>query len=107
MGTVSGKLTIGGTAPKEAVRVQFINSIIGQGASATTAADGSYALDRPIQVAEYTVYFEKLVDAVEPISANAELLLTVPKAYRSEMSSPLKKTIEQGANEIGLEVPGA
>ena len=107
MGTVSGKLTIGGTAPKEPVRVQFINSIIGQGASATTTAEGTYALDHPIQVAEYTVYFEKIVDAVEPISSNAELLRTVPKEYRNEMSSPLKKSIEQGANEIDLEVPGA
>ncbi len=106
-GTVSGKLTIGGAAPKEPVRVQFINSMIGQGANATTAADGSYKLDQPLHVAEYTVYFEKLVDATEPISANDELLLTVPKTYRSEASSPLKKKVEKGANSIDLEVPGA
>ena len=106
-GTVSGKVTIGGAPPKEPIRVQFINSMIGQGANATTAPDGSYALDHPIHVAEYTVYFEKLVDAVEPISSNAELLLTVPREYRSEMSSPLRENVEEGPNVIDLEVPAA
>ena len=106
-GTVSGKVIIGGAAPKEPVRVQFINSIIGQGASATTTADGSYKLDRPVQVAEYTVYFEKLVDASEQVSAKDELLLTVPRTYRNEASSPMKKKVEKGANTIDLEVPSA
>lgn len=106
-GTVSGKLTIGGEVPKEPVRVQFINSMIGQGASATTQADGSYQLNMPIHVAEYTVYFEKLVEATGPISASEELLLTVPKTYRTEASSPMKKKVEQGANTIDLEVPAS
>ena len=107
MGTVSGKVTIGGAAPAEPIRVQFINSMIGQGASATTSEDGSYVLSQPIQVAEYTVYFEKVVDAVDPIPSSAEMLLSVPREYRTESSSPLKKNVEEGANEILLEVPAA
>lgn len=104
-GTVSGKLTIGGAAPKEPVRVHFINSMIGQGASATTSADGTYKLDRAIQIGEYTVYFEKLVEASGPVSTSAEMLTSVPKAYRNEATSPLKQTVNEGANTIDIDVP--
>lgn len=106
-GTVSGKVTIGGALPPEPVRVSFINSIIGQGAAATTAADGSYRLDHPIHVAEYTVYFEKVVTSSGPVSTKDETLTAVPKEYRSEASSPLKHSVKQGANTIDLEVPSA
>lgn len=106
-GTVAGNITIGGSAPKEPIRVHFINSIIGQGASATTKDDGSYALDQPIHVAEYTVYFEKVAESDGPVSTNAEVLKSVPKEYRSEMSSPMKQKVEKGANKINLEIPGA
>ncbi len=105
MGTVSGKLTIAGQAPKEPVRVHFINSLIGQGASATTGADGAYKLDQPIQVNEYTIYFEKFVEADGPISTAAEQSQVVPKEYRTEASSPLKRTIEKGPNTIDLDLP--
>ncbi len=104
-GTVSGKVTIGGAAPSEPIRVQYINSMIGQGASATTDAQGNYKLDQPIHVAEYTVYFEKLVDSSQPVSTNAEQLKSVAKEYRTETTSPLKKKIEAGANTIDLDVP--
>lgn len=104
-GTVTGKVTIAGAAPGEPIRVQYINSLIGQGASATTDAEGNYKLSQPIQVAEYTVYFEKLVDSSQPISTSAEQLKSVAKEYRNEGTSPLKKKIEQGANKINLDVP--
>ena len=106
-GTVSGKLTIGGAVPQEPVRVHFINSLIGQGASATTAGDGSYTLDQPIYVDEYTVYFEKLVDASGPISTQAEQLQSIPKEYRTEMNSPLKQQVNEGPNVIDLDIPSA
>ncbi len=104
-GTVSGKVTIGGTAPGEPIRVQYINSMIGQGGSATTDAEGNYKLNQPIQVAEYTIYFEKLVDSSQPVSTSAEQLKSVAKEYRNETTSPLKKKIEPGANKIDLDVP--
>ncbi len=106
-GTVSGKITIGGAPPKEPIRVHFINSMIGQGASATTGPEGTYSLDAPIHVAEYTVYFEKVVQSDGPVSTNAEMLKSVDKQYRTESTSPLKKKIEQGPNTIDIDVPGA
>ncbi|MGN6136686.1 MAG: hypothetical protein ACTHOU_19560 [Aureliella sp.] len=106
-GTVSGKVLIGGAPPAEPVRVQFINSIIGQGAFAVSQADGSYSLDHPIQVGEYTIYLEKIVESDQPISTNAEQLKSVPKEYRTEMTSPLKKEVKEGANTIDLDIPKA
>lgn len=106
MGTVSGKLTIGGAAPTEPVRVQFINSLIGQGASAVSGEDGSYTLDQPIRVDEYTVYFEKVVDySGGAVSSAQEMLTVIPPEYRTEMSSPLKVSVSEGTNTLALEVP--
>lgn len=104
-GTVKGKVLIGGAAPPEAIRVNFINSTIGQGANAETAPDGSYTLPMPLRVGEYTVYFERIVVADGPVSTAAEQLTLVPKEYRNEMSSPLKKTVSEEENTIDLEVP--
>ena len=104
-GTVSGRLTIGGAAPPEPVLINFINSTIGQGSSATTNPDGTYALAQPLHVGEYTVYFERIVEASGPVSTAQEQLSVVPKAYRTEQSSPLKKTVNEGDNTIDLEVP--
>ena len=104
-GTVSGRVTIAGEAPSEPVRVNFINSIIGQGAAATTGDDGRYTLDQPLRVGEYTVYFERIVSATGPVSTAEEQLTIVPPEYRSEQSSPLKEEVVEGGNTIDLELP--
>lgn len=106
-GTVTGQVTIDGAPPAEPVRVQFVNSLIGQGASAVTGEDGSYELEQPLRVDEYTVYFEKIVDYSQgPVSTAQETLSTVPSEYRTENSSPLRKLVNEGPNTINLEVPG-
>jgi hypothetical protein len=106
-GTVSGKVTIGGAAPPEPVVVQYVNSTMGQGGTAITESDGSYELAAPIRVGEYTVYFERKVESTGAVSTAQEQLSIVPKEYRSEMSSPLKKQVNEGENTIDLEVPKA
>jgi hypothetical protein len=104
-GTVSGRVTFGGQAPPEPVFIQFINSNTGQGASATTKEDGSYSLGLPLHVGEYTVYFERIVESTGPVSTAQEQLTIIPREYRNEQSSPLKVQVEQGKNEIDLDVP--
>ena len=105
-GTVKGKVTIGGAAPKDTIRVNFINSLIGQGGGANAAADGSYTLDQPIRVGEYKVYFEKVIDSSKgPVSAQQEMLNSVPKEFRSESSTTMTQTVNEGSNVINLELP--
>jgi hypothetical protein len=106
-GIVKGRVTIGGAAPTETIRVNFINSIVGQGGGATAGADGSYVLDQALQIGEYTVYLEKVVDSSGPVSTEQEALKSVPEEYRTEASSPLKKIVNEGANTINLELPAA
>lgn len=108
MGTVAGKVMIGAAAPQEPTRVTFINNSIGQGAGATVQADGSYALDMPLPLAEYRVFVSKVLsDTGGPVSTAKELLMSVPKEFRSEETSPLKFTIKEGKNEINVEIPAA
>ncbi len=106
-GTVSGKLTIGGAAPTEKTRVTFVNNSIGQGAGATVGTDGSYSLETPLPLAEYTAFVSKVLDDIQgPVSTAKEQLTTVPREFRSEETSPLKYEVKQGANEINIEIPG-
>jgi hypothetical protein len=108
MGTVSGKLTIGGAAPTEPTRVTFINNSIGQGAGGTVGNDGSYSLEAPLPPAEYTVFVSKVLsDTGGPVSTAKELLMSVPKEFRSEETSPLKHAVKEGKNEINIEIPAA
>jgi hypothetical protein len=108
MGTASGKLAIGGAPPKEPTRVTFVNNSIGQGAGATVKDDGSYSLESPVPPAEYTVFVSKVMnDNQGPVSTAKEMLTTVPKEYRTEETSPLKFQINEGANEINIEIPEA
>lgn len=105
MGTVQGKVTIGGSPPPESILVYYINSTMGQGGLATTEEDGSYAIDTPFKVGEYTIYFQRIVNSDGPVSTAQEQLTIVPKEYRTEGTSPLKKQIEEGENTIDIDVP--
>lgn len=104
-GTAHGKVTIGGAAPAEPVLIYFINSTIGSGGATQTAADGTYAIDEPMRVGEYTIYFEKIVHSEGPVGTDQEQLKSVPKEYRNEASSPLKKNVDEGDNTIDIDVP--
>lgn len=105
-GTVSGRLTIGGAPPTEPVRVNFINSLIGDGAGAVTNADGTYKLDRPLRLGDYTVYLEKVVGSSgETVSTQQETLTIVLPEYLSEVTSPIKEIVQAGANVINLKLP--
>ena len=106
-GTVSGKITIGSEVPKDSIRVFFINSIIGQGSLALVEKDGTYHLEDPLHVAEYTVYFEKLVESTGEATTKQTQLKSIPKEYGVEATSPLKVKVEEGKNEINLDVPAA
>jgi hypothetical protein len=108
MGTVAGKLTIGSSAPDGPTRVTFVNHSIGQGAGANVSADGSYALDAPLPPAEYTAFVSKfLTGDGGPTSTASELLMSVPKEFRSEETSPLKYQVKEGGNTINIEIPAA
>lgn len=105
MGTVQGKVLIGGDPPSERLAVYFINSMIGQGSMSPVDVDGSYQLPDPLRPAEYTIYFERLVVAEGEVSTNQQVAGSIPAAYRSEVSSPMKKTVAEGRNVIDLDVP--
>jgi hypothetical protein len=105
VGTVKGKVTIGGGPPSERLMVYYINSLIGQGSMSTVDVDGSYALKDPIRPAEYTVYFEKMVSGEGEVSTGQSIAGTIPAEYRTEVKSPLKKTVAEGANVLDLEIP--
>ncbi len=108
MGTVSGKLLIAGAGPKEPTRVTFINNSIGQGAGATVGDDGGYKLDLPLPPAEYKVFVSKiLADTGGPVSTAKELLMSVPKEFRNEDTTPLKYQVKEGPNDINIEIPAA
>src|SRR5690606_10866483 len=104
-GTVSGRVLIDGAAPPEPVVVNFINSMIGQGGGATTDSEGWYELEQPLHVAEYTVYFSKIVESQGPISTEDERLNIIPREYANEMSSPLKEEVVEGKNTIDFDLP--
>lgn len=106
-GTVEGKVTIGGAPPTEKAIVYFINSTIGSGGAAQIGEDGSYEINEPMLVGEYTIYFERIVESDGPVSTAQEQLQAIPREYRTEASSPLKKQVDAGKNEIDIDVPKA
>jgi hypothetical protein len=107
MGTVSGTLSIAGGPPTEATRVTFVNNSIGQGAGATVRDDGGYSLEAPLPLAEYKVFVSKVLgDTGGPVSTAKEMLMSVPKEFRSEETTPLEYEVKEGANEINIEIPG-
>jgi hypothetical protein len=105
VGTAQGKLTIGGKAPPYPVAVIFANSSQGQASSGATKEDGTYELYGDVKTGEYTVYLEKIVNSDGPISTGKLVLSIVPKEFRTEDTSPLKKTINEGKNTIDIDVP--
>jgi hypothetical protein len=104
-GSAHGKLLIGGKAPPYPVAVIFVNASQGLALAGATKEDGTYQLDGDVKTGEYTVYLEKVVNSDGPVSTAKNVLTIVPKEYRTEDASPLKKTINEGDNEIDLEVP--
>ncbi len=80
---------------------------MGTGGGAQTEADGSFNVEFPMRTGEYTIYFLRIVESQGPVSTDQEVLKIVPKEYGSEMTSPLKEMVEEGANEINIDVPKA
>jgi len=108
VGTVAGKVTIGGAAPKDPVRISFVNNSIGQGAGANVQPDGAYSLEQSLPLAEYTIFLTKIPAASDgPATTASEVLTSVPKEYRTEEKSPLKFEVKGGANEFHVEAPAA
>jgi len=106
-GTAHGKLTIGGKAPPYPVAVIFVNPSQGLALGGATKEDGTYQLDGEVKAGDYTVYLEKVVNSDGPVSTSKNVLHIVPKEYRTEDASPLKKTLKEGDNEIDIDVPEA
>jgi hypothetical protein len=105
IGTAQGKLTIGGKAPPYPVAVIFANSSQGQASSGATKEDGTYQLFGDVKTGDYKVYLEKIVNSDGPVSTSKLVLSIVPKEFRSEETTPLTKTINEGKNTIDIDVP--
>ncbi len=106
MGTVAGKVTIAGAPAQDAIRVSFVNNSIGQGSGANVKPDGSYSLEQPLPLAEYTVFLTKIPEASDgPATTASEVLSSVAREYRSEEKSPLKFEVKEGANQFDIDAP--
>jgi hypothetical protein len=111
-GFVTGKLTIGDAPPADQVRIIFMDSLQGFSGSAIAGDDGSYEI-RDLRLGTYAVYLEKSGGVVNGDTANGEIstdadrLMSVPRQYRTDVSTPLKATIVEGANTFDIPVPAA
>ena len=104
--TVAGKVTIAGEQPKDKVRISFVNSSIGQGSGANVQPDGTYSLEQPLPLAEYTDFLTKIPEATDgPATTASEVLSSVAREYRSEEKSPLKFEVKEGSNQFDVEAP--
>jgi hypothetical protein len=102
-GTVKGTVTLNG-APYADAAVIFLSLKTGQGDSTDIQAGGTFQLPTPLQTGTYTVYLApKAVEASEqptPVSIDQ----TVPEKYWNEAASDIKIEVNEGENDVKVEL---
>jgi hypothetical protein len=104
-GTVKGKVTFDG-APYTDASVIFLDMETGQAGSANIQAGGTFAIEKPLPVGTYTVYLapKPVEQTAEPVPVTIDE--TVPDKYWNEASSDIKIEVEEGENDVAVELTG-
>jgi len=97
-GRVTGKVTLA-DEPVTSGLVEFFSSATGTGAVAKIGSDGSYAIETPLRVGEYSVTVQGPIPepgqpAVPPTK--------IPRKYWKANTSELTKSVVVGKNTIDL-----
>ena len=111
IGAVSGKVTYRGQPVSEGV-VSFIDAQAGTGAEATLSSDGTFSVETPeggLPVGTYgvsvspPVYLDSSDPRTPPVQVQKKVK-DIPEKYRSHYSSGLSATVNEGPNEVSLEM---
>jgi hypothetical protein len=107
MGTVSGKVTYGGKAVTSG-EVQFIESTKGSGASGKLDENGAYTLNGQLEAGTYTVFVQPPTPEQLPPGQKPKAVapFTVPIRYQTPSTSPVKKEVKAGKNDIPIDLTG-
>lgn len=103
-GTVSGKVTLDGSTYSDA-SVVFLGVESGQASSANIESDGTFRLPDPLPVGEYVVYLAPKA-AEDPAAEPAPVTIdqSVPEKYWNEADSDIHVDIQEGKNEVAVEL---
>ncbi len=106
-GSVNGRVTFQG-APVTAGVVNLMSKTRGVGASGALGPNGDYVISEPVEVGEYKV----IVTLPPPPPPRPEdgppkppqAVTNIPSKYRSEATSDLTATVEEGANALDFDL---
>ena len=103
VGTVKGSVTLDGQPYADAAIV-FMSLKSGQAASVDIQPGGMFQLPAPLPVDSYTVYLAPKApvesDQPKPITIDK----SVPEKYWSEASSDVKIEVQEGENDVRVEL---
>jgi hypothetical protein len=108
-GEVHGKVTFKGKPVKEGL-VTFLNPTEGGAAEAYLSPDGTYVVQGEVAVGDYLVVITPLTQIVDtdpgktPPSPVEKAAPDIPRKYRQQGSTPLKKTVVAGKNEFDFDM---
>ncbi len=112
VGKVEGKVLFDGKPYTEAA-VVFLNAETGQGGAANIQADGSFTLAEPIPVGTYVVYLAPKIADDNPTGSGEEGTEgpvsmvsdeSVPAKYWNEADSDIRIQIQEGPNNVTVEL---
>ncbi len=104
VGTVEGTVLLDGE-PYSDASVVFLSLDTGQGSSANLGPGGRFELPDPLPVGTYTVFMAPRAedaDAHEPQPVTMDE--SIPDKYWNEASSDIEITVEEGANDVRVEL---
>jgi hypothetical protein len=104
-GNVEGKVSFNGQPYTDAA-VVLLSLETGQAGSADILADGSFRLENPLPVGNYTVYLAPKAETStdEPVPVTVDQ--SVPSKYWSEASSDITVEISEGDNQVDVPLQG-
>lgn len=102
MGTITGKITVGGKPLIEG-RVNFVSDK-GVGAGGNVTPDGSYSLEGPLPVGVYTAFITFDIPPSRLGTDAEKVMKTVPEKYLGQATSGLTAEVKEGTSEYNFDL---
>lgn len=105
-GTVSGMVTLDGEPYSDAA-LMFVDLTSGQAANAEIEPGGTFKVEQPMRVGTYKVYLAPpaVEETAEPAAVTMDA--AVAEKYWNESTTDLEITVEEGENDVKIELKKA
>ena len=103
-GTVRGTIEAGGKPYGGDAEIVLLSPSTGQGATAPIQSDGTFEIAKPLRTGEYVAFLTPKSDPNATGAVPVTIDTSIPDKYWNEAMSDLRVIVDEGENQVRLEI---